>query len=87
MRHRITFRSCLFLCRVCLTFENNHIFIQEVHEGLDFSVDYDDEEFGIFSVKFSTDGRELVAGSSDASIHVYDLQANKVSLNIPAHTV
>ncbi|XP_004296776.1 PREDICTED: LEC14B homolog [Fragaria vesca subsp. vesca] len=60
--------------------------ITEVHEGLDFSVDYDDEEFGIFSVKFSTDGRELVAGSSDASIHVYDLQANKVSLNIPAHT-
>ncbi|XP_050372201.1 LEC14B homolog [Argentina anserina] len=59
--------------------------ITEVHEGLDFSSDYD-VDFGIFSVKFSTDGRELVAGSNDASIHVYDLHANKVSLKIPAHT-
>lgn len=87
VRHRITFWSCLYLSSISLTFKNNHLFVQEIHEGLDFSVDCDDEEFGIFSVKFSTDGRELVAGSSDASIHVYDLQTNKVSLKIPAHTV
>ncbi|KAM1086778.1 hypothetical protein EV1_012420 [Malus domestica] len=59
--------------------------VMEVHEGLDFSIEGDEDEFGIFSVKFSTDGRELVAASSDASIYVYDLQANKVSLRIPAH--
>ncbi|KAL6970338.1 L14B [Sarracenia purpurea var. burkii] len=59
--------------------------MQEIHEGLDFSVD-DDGEFRIFSVKFSTDGRELVAASSDESIHVYDLEANKLSLRIPAHS-
>ncbi|KAM1083516.1 hypothetical protein ACFX19_022309 [Malus domestica] len=59
--------------------------VTEIHGGLDFSIDDDEDEFGIFSVKFSTDGRELVAASSDASIYVYDLQENKVSLRIPAH--
>lgn len=61
---------------------------QEVHEGLEFSAD--DEagySFGIFSVKFSNDGKELVAGSSDDSIYVYDIEANKLSLRIQAHTV
>lgn len=49
--------------------------------------DYDDYSFGIFSVKFSKDGRELVAGSSDDSIYVYDLEAKRLSLKIPAHEV
>lgn len=56
--------------------------MQEIHEGLDFSVGDDIEgerSFGIFSVKFSTDGRELVAASSDDSIYVYDLAANKLA--------
>lgn len=64
--------------------------MQEIHEGLDFSVGDDIEgeySFGIFSVKFSTDGRELVAASSDDSIYVYDLAANKLNLRIPAHKV
>lgn len=62
--------------------------MQEIHEGLDFSADDDvGYSFGIFSVKFSTDGRELVAGSNDDSIYVYDLQANKLSLRISAHSV
>ncbi|XP_042491429.1 LEC14B protein [Macadamia integrifolia] len=61
--------------------------VTEIHDGLDFSVDDDGEySFGIFSVKFSTDGRELVAGSSDDSIYVYDLVANKLTLKIGAHT-
>ncbi|KAB2016250.1 hypothetical protein ES319_D08G083300v1 [Gossypium barbadense] len=53
--------------------------ITEVHEGLDFSAADGGYSFGIFSVKFSTDGRELVAGSSDDSIYIYDLEANKLS--------
>jgi WD repeat-containing protein 23 len=62
--------------------------MQEIHNGLDFSVDNDDyDEFGIFSVKFSTDGRELVAASSDNSIYIYDLEANSCSLRVPAHKV
>lgn len=62
--------------------------MQEIHEGLDFSSPDDGGySFGIFSLKFSTDGRELVAGSSDEDIYVYDLEANKLSLRISAHAV
>ena len=62
--------------------------MQEIHEGLMFSDDDDgDYSFGIFSVKFSTDGRELVAACSDNSIYVYDLEAHKLTLRIPAHSV
>ncbi|KAE8686135.1 LEC14B protein [Hibiscus syriacus] len=65
----------------------SHANVTEIHEGLDFiSDDYRGYSFGIFSVKFSNDGRELVAGSSDDSIYVYDLEANKLSLRIVAHT-
>ncbi|KAK9288345.1 hypothetical protein L1049_016798 [Liquidambar formosana] len=59
--------------------------ITEIHDGLDFSRDDDNDDFSIFSVKFSTDGRELVAGSSDCSIYVYDLEANKLTHRIQAH--
>ncbi|KAK4748900.1 hypothetical protein SAY87_015486 [Trapa incisa] len=61
--------------------------ITEIHDGMNFSVDDDeDEEFAIFSVKFSIDGQELVASSADNCIYVYDLKANKLSLRIQAHS-
>lgn len=62
--------------------------VQDIHDGLDFS-QYGESSypFGIFCIKFSTDGRELVAGTSDDAIYVYDLEANKLSLRISAHTV
>lgn len=63
------------------------LLLQEIHYGLDFSSDDDDDEFGIFSIKFSRDGRELVAATSNSSICVYDLGADKLSLQIPAHMV
>lgn len=60
--------------------------ITDIHDGLDFSQHEDVRyTFGIFSVKFSSDGRELVAGSNDDSIYVYDLVANKLTLRLPAH--
>ena len=59
--------------------------VTEIHYGLNFSADEDEDEFGIFSIKFSTDGQELVAATSDSSICVYDLGADKLSLRIPAH--
>ncbi|KAL4560956.1 hypothetical protein LXL04_033113 [Taraxacum kok-saghyz] len=63
--------------------------VTEIHEGLDFSghdgEEEDDYSFGIFSVKFSTDGRELVVATSDDSIYVYDLVANKLNVRIPAY--
>ncbi|KAL8224867.1 hypothetical protein R6Q57_017424 [Mikania cordata] len=64
----------------------SHANVTEIHEGLEFSGDHGGEySFGIFSVKFSNDGRELVAGSNDDSIYVYDIEANKLSLRIQAH--
>ncbi|CAH9132676.1 unnamed protein product [Cuscuta epithymum] len=60
--------------------------IDEVHEGFDFSSDVDgDHSFGIFTVNHSNDGREIVGGSSDDAIYVFDLEARKLSLRIPAH--
>ncbi|XVF28449.1 hypothetical protein REPUB_Repub15cG0030100 [Reevesia pubescens] len=62
--------------------------VTEIHDGLDFlGDDYDDNDYelGIFSVKFSTDGRELVAASNDNFIYVYDLESKRPSLRIPAH--
>ncbi|XP_078440984.1 transducin family protein / WD-40 repeat family protein [Wolffia australiana] len=65
----------------------SHANITDIHNGLDFSEnDEGDYSFGIFSVKFSSDGRELVAGSSDDSIYVYDLESNSVALRISAHS-
>ncbi|KAJ7972858.1 LEC14B protein-like [Quillaja saponaria] len=60
--------------------------VTEIHDGLDFSsADDGGYSFGIFSAKFSTDGREVVAGSNGDSIYVYDLEANKLSLRLLAH--
>jgi len=36
-----------------------------------------------FSVKFSTAGRQLVVGTSDDSINVYDLEWNKLTSRFP----
>ncbi|KAL8139660.1 hypothetical protein V2J09_005681 [Rumex salicifolius] len=52
--------------------------ITEVYEGLDFSVSQNihEQSFGICSIKFSKDGRELIAASK-----------YKLMLKIPAHEV
>jgi WD repeat-containing protein 23 len=72
---------------VCVVhFSAFFFFLQEIHEGLEFCDD-DEYSFGIFSVKFSKDGQEVVVGNNDSSIYVYDLGANKVSVRIRAHAV
>ncbi|TBU63826.1 WD40 repeat-like protein [Dichomitus squalens] len=45
----------------------------------------DDEQFGIWSCKFSADGNEVIAGGS-SMIFVYDLIANKRTVKISGHT-
>ncbi|XP_024386773.1 LEC14B protein isoform X2 [Physcomitrium patens] len=59
--------------------------ITDIHEGLNFASDSRGDVFGIWSLQFSEDGRELVAGSNDKCIYVYDLEANKPVLRINAH--
>ncbi|KAG6431124.1 hypothetical protein SASPL_109199 [Salvia splendens] len=70
--------------------KDSHANVAEIHEGLELSSsddDYHHYSLGIFSVKCSTDGREIVAASSDDAIYVYDLEAKKLSLRIEAHRV
>ncbi|KAI3869985.1 hypothetical protein MKX03_010279 [Papaver bracteatum] len=60
----------------------------DIQEALNFSANYDGERvdfFRIFSVKFSADGRDLVAGGSDGFIYLYDLERKKLSRKIEAH--
>ncbi|KAI9885657.1 MAG: hypothetical protein M1823_002526 [Watsoniomyces obsoletus] len=42
--------------------------------------------FAIWSIRFSGDGRELVAGASGHSIYVYDLETQQTILRIAGHT-
>ncbi|KAL8413634.1 hypothetical protein RB594_005048 [Gaeumannomyces avenae] len=41
--------------------------------------------FGIFSVRYSGDGRELVAGTNDKSIIVYDIESRRVLHRVEGH--
>ncbi|KAI9670762.1 MAG: hypothetical protein M1817_003872 [Caeruleum heppii] len=42
-------------------------------------------DFGIWSVRFSGDGREIVAGTGDDSVYVYDLETRQSVLRIHGH--
>ena len=61
--------------------------MQDIHEGLNFASDLRSAAFGLWSLQFSEDGRELVTGSNDKHIYVYDLESNKTVLKINAHKV
>jgi WD repeat-containing protein 23 len=41
--------------------------------------------FGIWSIRFSGDGREIVAGTGDRSVYVFDIERNMSILRIPGH--
>lgn len=41
--------------------------------------------FGIWSLRFSGDGREIVAGTGDSSVYVYDLETRQSILRIHGH--
>lgn len=42
--------------------------------------------FGIWSLRFSGDGGEIVAGTSEDSVYVYDLEAQRSVMQIRGHT-
>ncbi|KAF2488840.1 WD40 repeat-like protein [Lophium mytilinum] len=42
--------------------------------------------FGIWSIRFSGDGREIVAGTGDSSVYVYDIERQQSILRIPGHS-
>ena len=64
---------------------------QDVHEELHFEGREDaarrSRGFGIWSLQFSSDGREIVAGTSDHALCVFDVERNEPVLHVRAHGV
>ncbi|KAK9492268.1 WD40-repeat-containing domain protein [Lipomyces doorenjongii] len=61
----------------------------EGQEPLDFSAGgYNDihRSYGIWSIRFSADGREIVAGAGDSCMYVYDIETRRVLLQLEGHT-
>lgn len=54
------------------------------HIALPFLGD-DEESMGLWSIRISQDGREIVAGGNDCRLHVYDIETGKVVMQVPAH--
>ena len=59
--------------------------VTEIHEALHLDELEGAEEgyrghFGIFSIRWSADGQEIVAGTGDANILIYDMEKQKVTL-------
>lgn len=42
--------------------------------------------FGIWSLRFSGDGKEIVAGTGDCSVYVHDIETEQSILRIPGHS-
>eukprot|EP00897_Mesotaenium_endlicherianum_P005429 jgi/Mesen1/4914/ME000246S04139 len=63
--------------------------VTDIHEGLNFAMrgEYGgaSSSFGLWSIQFSADGREIVGGSNDAALYIYDLEAQKPVLKMRAH--
>lgn len=56
----------------------------EIHDALDFSPQAD--RFCLFSIKFSPDSTEILGGSSDRNIYVYDINRKERVVQVPAHS-
>ena len=58
--------------------------VTDIHEAMFFHADNDDESltrsnFGIWSLRWSPDGKEIIAGTGDSSLYIYDVEQQKVS--------
>ena len=57
--------------------------VTDIHEAMFFHAD--DEavtrsNFGIWSLRWSPDGKEIIAGTGDSSLYIYDVEQQKVAL-------
>eukprot|EP00803_Ostreobium_quekettii_P011162 evm.model.scf_1154EXC.2 EVM.evm.TU.scf_1154EXC.2 scf_1154EXC:21146-23272(+) len=65
--------------------------VTEVHDALAFGESYDGSRLfpgnmiGIWSLAWSPNGQEIVAGTSNCNICVYDLEAQKPTMTVQAH--
>ncbi len=69
--------------------------VTDIHEALHFDVMEERDSgyhhsFGIWSLRWGSDGREIVAGTGDHSLYVYNIERQKVgilSCNTLEHTL
>ncbi|GAX82117.1 hypothetical protein CEUSTIGMA_g9545.t1 [Chlamydomonas eustigma] len=66
--------------------------VTEIHEALCFDMHASSEgqqrsmrEFGIWSIKWSGDGREIIAGTNDERVYVYDMESSRVVAFVDGH--
>lgn len=57
--------------------------VTDIHEALHFDVTEERDSgyhhsFGIWSLRWGSDGREIVAGTGDHSLYVYNVERQKV---------
>ncbi|CAL8463196.1 g2730 [Coccomyxa elongata] len=64
--------------------------VTDIHEALHFDVMEERDSgyhhsFGIWSLRWGSDGREIVAGTGDHSLYVYNVERQKTVLRITGH--
>ncbi|KAH0607706.1 uncharacterized protein H6S33_002740 [Morchella sextelata] len=75
--------SCVFMANT--NPGNDEIIPLELSHGERGNINVMDPHYGIWSVRFSGDGREIVAGASDSCLYVYDIETRTPILKLQGH--
>mmetsp|Transcript_7007 Transcript_7007/g.20478 ORF Transcript_7007/g.20478 Transcript_7007/m.20478 type:complete len:321 (+) Transcript_7007:307-1269(+) len=59
--------------------------ITDLHTPLDFGEGFSDGSYGLWAINFSSDGRYILAGSSDYATYLYDVEAQRTISKAHAH--
>jgi len=59
--------------------------ITDLHTPLDFRQGFSDGAFGLWAITFSSDGKHILAGSTDYATYLYDIEAQRVVSRAHAH--
>ncbi|KAL3157892.1 hypothetical protein ABBQ32_012303 [Trebouxia sp. C0010 RCD-2024] len=61
--------------------------VTDIHEAMFFHVEEEvtRSNFGIWSLRWSPDGKEIIAGTGDSSLYIYDVESQRTSMRIQAH--
>ncbi len=56
--------------------------LNENHNIISLNLKPQSHSFSIFSLQFSVDGSEIICGSNDTCVYIYDLQKQKRTLRV-----
>lgn len=56
--------------------------VTDIHEAMFFHVEEEvtRSNFGIWSLRWSPDGKEIIAGTGDSSLYIYDVESQRVGV-------